>query len=376
VKIAFFADSVYAHLSGLPCFFCGAERQQWLLGRALAASGWRVTFGVQEGLALGRRAEIDGLEFVGIGRGRALAAWRRFLLAERPDWWYWRGAYHLWGAGVEVAKLAGVGTIFAAAFDSDVEPRRALSMRRRWWRLYAWGLSRTDKILVQHQGQLTGLAERWRSKAAVVYSIAGPISDMKPHSEREAYVAWVGQLRQPKRPDLLIEIARNAPGIRFVVCGAPTNHRSTPGYGERIQQTLEAVPNVEYLGFVAPARAEQVIAGASVLLSTSDAEGFPNTFLQAWAAGTPVLSLGIDPDAIIERAGLGIVSRGVESAATDIKALVDSPRSRQEMGLRARRHVAQAHSEESIVASFERAIGCAGAVRKRGQALSVLENPR
>jgi len=371
----FFADSVYAHLTGRPCFFCGAERQQWLLGRALAASGWRVTFGVQEGLALGRREEIDGIEFVGIGGDRALAAWRRFLFEERPDWCYWRGAYHLLGAGVEIAKLAGVGTIFAAAFDSDVEPRRALSMRSRWWPLYAWGLTRTDKILVQHQGQLTGLAERWRPKADVVYSIADPVSTMKPHVEREPYVAWVGQLRQPKRPDLLIEIARNLPGTRFLVCGGPTKHRSAPGYGERIQQTLRAVPNVEYLGFVAPATADEVIAGAAVLVSTSDAEGFPNTFLQAWAAGTPVLSLGIDPDDIIERAGLGIVSRGVDGAAADIKALVDSPHSRQEMGLRARRHVAQSHSEESIVASFERAVGCVGA-RNRRQALSVLENPR
>jgi glycosyltransferase involved in cell wall biosynthesis len=121
--------------------------------------------------------------------------------------------------------------------------------------------------------------------------------------------------------------------------------------------------------------AEQVIAGASVLLSTSDAEGFPNTFLQAWAAGTPVLSLGVDPDGIIERAGLGIVSRGVENAVADIRALVGSPQSRQEMGLRARCHVAQTHSEESIVAAFERVVGCAGTMNRR-QALSVLENPR
>ena len=281
----FFADTVYAHLMGRPCFFCGAERQQWLLGRALAASGWRVTFGVQEGLSSGRRAEIDGMEFVGIGGDGALAAWRRFLFEERPDWCYWRGAYHLLGAGVEIAKLAGVHTVFAAAFDSDVEPRRALTMRRRWWPLYAWGLTRADKILVQHQGQLTGLAKRWRSKADIVYSIAGPVSAMKPHAERKPYVAWVGQLRRPKRPDLLIEIARNSPGTRFLVCGGATDHRSAPGYGERIQQMLRAVPNVDYRGFVEPGKAEQVIADASVLLSTSDAEGFPNTFLQALGGG-------------------------------------------------------------------------------------------
>ena len=79
-------------------------------------------------------------------------------------------------------------------------------------------------------------------------------------------------------------------------------------------QELRATPNIEYLGHVAPEKAEQVIAGAAVFLSTSDEEGFPNTFVQAWSSGTPVVSLKIDPDRIIERLGLGTVSENVERA--------------------------------------------------------------
>src|SRR5437773_6238472 len=115
----------------------------------------------------------------------------------------------------------------------------------------------------------------------------------KPHAERALYVAWVGMLRQPKRPDVLIEIARKAPGTRFVVCGASSTHRSPPGYGERIVETLCTLKNVDYIGYVAPEKAHQVMADASILLSTSDEEGFPNTFLQAWSSGTPVVSLKV-----------------------------------------------------------------------------------
>ena len=113
-------------------------------------------------------------------------------------------------------------------------------------------------------------------------------------------------LRQPKRPDLLVEIAKKMPNTRFVIGGGPSLHRSPRGYGERIIEDLRALPNVEYVGQVPPEKAEQIIADAAVLLSTSDIEGFPNTFTQAWASGTPVVSLTVDPDNVIKRFGLAL----------------------------------------------------------------------
>jgi glycosyltransferase involved in cell wall biosynthesis len=353
-------DGIHAYASGAPWAVGGAERQQWLLARVLAATGWSVQVGVRESLEAGVRCIIDNVEFIGIRRGQILLAWYQFLAMERPNWWYWRGAYHLWGPAVGIAKLVGVHTIFAVAFDSDVQPRRALHWRRRWWPLYAWGLARSDRIFVQHGGQLAALAPQWRSKAHIIPSIAGKTAAVQPHSTRAKYVAWVGQLRQPKRPDLLIEIARSMPEIRFVVCGGPSAHRSPSGYGERIVDALHALPNVEYHGQVAPDKALQVIADAAVLLSTSDEEGFPNTFLQAWSAGTPVVSVKIDPDRIIERLRLGAVSHNAEGAIADIQILLDSPQRREEIAVHARRHIAEAHSEATVITVFDRAIrgGC------------------
>lgn len=355
-KIVFTADGIHAYALGTPLAVGGAERQQWLLARLLAATGWSVTIGVREALDPGERCVIDGVEFVGLDREQILLAWYRFLASERPDWWYWRSADHLWGPAVALTKLVGGHTIFAMAFDSDVHPRRALSRRRRWWPLYAWGLSHTDRIFVQHGGQLTALTAQRRAKAYLVPSIASGVVDVKPHAERTKYVAWVGMLRQPKRPDLLLEIARQAPAIDFIVCGAPSAHRSPPGYGERIVAALQTLPNVKYLGQIEPERAQQVIADAALLLSTSDAEGFPNTFLQAWSSGTPVVSLKIDPDRVIEQAGLGTVSASVEGTVAAIWTLINSPQQREEIAVHARRHVAEAHSEAAVLAAFEHAI--------------------
>jgi glycosyltransferase involved in cell wall biosynthesis len=163
-------------------------------------------------------------------------------------------------------------------------------------------------------------------------------------------------LRQAKRPDLLVEIALKAPTVRFLVCGGATSHSSPAGYSERAIGALQALPNVDFLGQVTPDTAHRIIANAAMLLSTSDAEGFPNTFLEAWANGTPVVSLKIDPDRIIERHQIGKVSGCVEHAAADIVALIDSPREREEMASRSRRYVANAHSEAAVATAFQDAI--------------------
>ena len=160
-------------------------------------------------------------------------------------------------------------------------------------------------------------------------------------------------LRRFKRPDLLIEIARKAPDLRFVVCGGPTTFTAAPGYGEQIAKTLRSLPNVEYRGQVPPDEANRVIANAASFLSTSDEEGFPNTFLQAWAAGTPVVSLRVDPDHVVARHRLGKISLTVQQAICDIRMLLDSEQEREAISSRAREYVAKNHSAPAVIRIFE-----------------------
>jgi glycosyltransferase involved in cell wall biosynthesis len=350
-------DTVYGYASGAPSATGGAERYEWLLVRALAARGWSAKVGVRAALEPGDRVRLDGVEFVGIGQGQILVALHRFLAAERPDWCHWNGATHLLGPAVAIAKLKGTRTIFSAQFDLDVHPRRALSSRRRLWPLYASGLAGSDRIFVQHEGQFDELPSLWKPKACVIPGVVNLPATFNAHAERDRYVAWVGVLRRPKRPDLLIEIARRTPAIEFVVCGGPSSgHRSPPGYSEAMISQFSAVPNIRYLGHVPPAEAIAVIGGAALLLSTSEGEGFPSVFLEAWAAGTPVVSLGIDPDRLIARWGLGVMSDGVEGAVKDITTLVGSAEQRQSIALRGRDYVAGAHSAEVVVSLVERAL--------------------
>ena len=357
MKIAFLNDVAYEYAVGSTNALGGSERNIWFHSRTLAAAGWSVKIGVRAALRDGERRVIDGVEYVGIGRGQILMEWYRFLSSERPDWLYWAGASHLWGPLVEIAKLAGVRTVFHVAFDAHVQPRRALVRCSRWWPLYAWGLWRADRLFVQHSGQLWMLHPRLRQKACILPKVCPLPPVMQPHSQRQKYVAWVATLRQHKRPDVLIDIARRAPGVRFIVCGGPTEYHTSPIYGMQIVETLTKLPNVDYRGRVGPDEAMKVIADAALLLCTSDEEGFPNTFTQAWSSGTPIVSLKVDPGEIIEKRGLGSVSRNVERAVTEIESLIKSSERREEIGGQARRYILENHNEVAVVEIFNNALG-------------------
>lgn len=200
------------------------------------------------------------------------------------------------------------------------------------------------------------LHPRLRAKACTLPKVGLLPSAVKPHAQRRGYVAWIATLRQHKRPDLLIELAKRAQEIQFIVCGGPTEYQTAAEYSLGMVEALSKLPNVDYRGRVKPDEAMEVIANAAVLLCTSDEEGFPNTFMQAWASGTPVVTLKVDPDGIIEKVGLGKVSRTVNIAVTDINALIASPDQRERIALRARRYISEKHNETAVVKIFTDAL--------------------
>ena len=357
MKIVYVNDVVYGYATGDPSANGGAERYGWHLTRALANSGWAVTIGVQHALQEGEERQIDGVRLLGIGsRAHFLLAWYKFLKKERPDWCFFQCADHLWGPMAETARWLGVRTAFSVMHDLDVQPRRALTRRQNWWRLYEWGLRRSDIIFVQHQGQRGYLPPSWQARTYFLPGIVPLPVTYRPHPERNGTVAWVAVIRPPKRPDLLVEIARRLPEVRFVVCGAPTYKLWEAGAIESIIGQLRSLPNVDYRGHVDPEQTLKVIEDASLLLSTSDGEGLPSVFLEAWAAGTPVVSVQIDPDHKIRDGELGVLAGTVDGAVDAVRSLMTVAQRRQDMGMRGRRHVEEVHSPAAAVRAFESAV--------------------
>lgn len=57
---------------------------------------------------------------------------------------------------------------------------------------------------------------------------------------------------------------------------------------------------------------------ARLFVNTSAHEGFPNTFLQAWSQGIPVISF-VDPDDLIRKNRLGLVVHDIDEMARGIR---------------------------------------------------------
>ena len=84
---------------------------------------------------------------------------------------------------------------------------------------------------------------------------------------------------------------------------------------------------------------------ADILINTTapDREGFPNTYLQAWNVGIPVVTLDCDPDNILTKNRMGFCSKTLDQMVVDVDRLLQDSELRRDMGNRAYEYLAQNH---------------------------------
>ncbi|WP_456686660.1 glycosyltransferase family 4 protein [Bradyrhizobium sp. P5_C11_2] len=209
--------------------------------------------------------------------------------------------------------------------DKDVDERCKIGLRSYEWLAYSWARNRTDAFLCQNEYQRGKLAALFPGKPIhVVHNavvVAEDAAAPLPRAERR-YVAWLGVFRYGKNLPLLFRIAQELPAVKFRVAGMP----------DRIvdQSTLDAVnglrhlPNVELVGYIRRADVQQFLSEATMLLCTSDFEGFSNVFLEAFAVGTPVTTRRqVDPDSIIVRHTLGASAEDELALCKSVKTFWD-----------------------------------------------------
>ena len=332
--------------------FGGAETQAGFLAGAFKSAGADVTLVVANKKedeilpypahnAFFSRDGVPGLRFLHPRMSGIVAALER----ADADVYYQRNAGVVTGIAAWFCRKHGKVFVYGAGSDTDFSLRDVIMPNWRDRMLYMYGLRRADGIVVQNEQQAAACRTALGRSPRVIANGIASTQAGADEAAREPVVVWVGALREVKQPAVFLDLARRLPDVRFVMVGGPVP--SDPAHAERIRADARSIPNLTLTGRVAQEEVARILGSASILVNTSRFEGFPNAFLEAWAAGVPIVSL-VDVDGVLVRERIGVVCQDVDGLAREVATLMQDPARLREMGKRARDLVAQRYGADVL----------------------------
>lgn len=296
--------------------------------------------------------------FAGIRRRAALFdAWQlwRTLCELRPDVIYQQMRQSYTAVCAHYASQAQIPFFFQIASDLDLDTSwitNGISANLPFdiaeSIVSLWGLRHARHIIAQTPRQGRILRERFGLNAATVVRNFQPLpASLPPKPSAPVEVFWVANFKEVKRPELFVQLAESFLGrddLKFTMAGRPSGlRRRFAPLMARIGRTA----NLQYLGELSIDGVNIRMARAAIHVNTSSFEGFPNTFIQAWAQGAVVATIAVDPDEEgMEALGIGICAGTFERLRTVIDELARSPERR---GGIAERAFAFAQANHSLV---------------------------
>lgn len=341
----------------------GVERQTTMLARWLVKRGHDVSF-ITWDAGQPEDTVIDGIRLIQMcGKSDGVPGLRFFT----PRWTSLLNAaakadaelYYFNAAEAATGQLAlwcrKHGRKFVYSVANDLECLRSLPrIKAPQARLfYAYGVRHADLLITQTEKQRRMLRENFQRDSLVLpmpCNGPGPTEAVNGNGRARNRVLWAARLEPVKRLEVLLDVAKENADLTFDVA-APVNSENE--YQERVLQMAASLPNVKMHGRVPLDRMREMYRQAAVLCCTSEHEGFPNTFLEAWSWGLPVIST-FDPDDLIARQRLGIAATKETLSDALRKACMD-PATYSEMSGNARRYYLTNHQVDTAMARFERA---------------------
>lgn len=352
----------------------GAETQILLLARALARRGVKVCLSVFDLAGIALPHSIDGvavsarppyLAHERFGKLREVRSIRQAITNVDSDVVVVRMESPEVGVAALFSKLAGRRFVYSSASLSDfvrdpsLVPRvdfSRLSRTGRNWRLFRLGVRLADEVVVQTDEQVRLCKAQSLRVPVLIRSIAEPAPQRE--DEPQAFL-WIGRIVESKRAEVFVELARSLPKARFWMVAVPATDRADHA---ELMAALEGraagVSNLELLP-PRPRTGLMALVNRSVaMVSTSDFEGMPNTFLEGWARGVPAVAFAHDPDGVIERYRLGCFAGGsLERLVTLASSLWEERRDQAELAERCREYVLDYHSPEAVSARWVELLG-------------------
>jgi glycosyltransferase involved in cell wall biosynthesis len=149
-------------------------------------------------------------------------------------------------------------------------------------------------------------------------------------SSQTLFITFVGRLTQIKRPDRLLDVAKECKqrglDVRFLVAGEGELFESSK------ERSLKEQLNITFFGWRSDI--DQIFAASDIAILTSDNEGIPLTLIQAAQASLPIVAtnVGSISDIVINESTGYLTPTNPADMADAIEKLVRDPQLRQMMG--------------------------------------------
>lgn len=168
-----------------------------------------------------------------------------------------------------------------------------------------YGKRRADAVVCQTEEQMVAFKANFNRETTLInnsFEFNVPVNDHK-----EELILWVGNCRPVKQPELFVRLASEFmkdTKWKFVMVGKTDDN------------ILHVIRNSELnerfilCGALPLNEVNEWYAKAKVLINTSIQEGMPNTFIQAWYYGLPVISLNVNPARLLDDGDFGVCCNG------------------------------------------------------------------
>jgi glycosyltransferase involved in cell wall biosynthesis len=309
----------------------GAEIQTYTYAEEYARQGWKVYF-ISEELELKKSGfENKNITLITYRRSNMLVNIINImycLFKVNADVYYYRHYRYILGLISFITKYGKKVSIWSTTSDplcdhlaatKHARDKRSVNERNIFSEfkyslqdyIFRYGVINCNYIFVQNSTQQQIVKKSFGRDSIIFYSNT-TISEYRV--ARKNTILFIATMKDMKKPEIFCTIANKmTDDHEYIMIGL---NYADMEKAENLNSILER-SKVKYIGEQPVARVKQLLNDSLLLINTSDYEGFPNTFVQAWAAGVPVISLNVDPDGLIKRHGLGYIGNG------DLKLMIN-----------------------------------------------------
>jgi len=307
----------------------GGELQVSLLAKSLALEGHEVrvidpsfthSFVTKEGIQVFNVAEWNkGIPFFRIFWYRMPALYKLFV-KQKADYYYVRMRSYFNLFSYLAARKNKSKFLLALASDIDLFSIRnkykyeykanfkVIRYLNQWLPndlVFKYLLKRADIVIQQHTGQDLS-KHNIKGKVVLFPNILDRSGITVDDYNKKGKYMYVGSLTMVKGANTLLEIVKSGNNNQSLMIIGQPNDRTATGIYEEIKQQNKA----ELKGRKNHEETMQLMRQARAIINTSEFEGFPNVFLEAWAMGIPVLSYKVNPGNLFNKYSLGICFNG------------------------------------------------------------------